>query len=54
MPRYREEGHGEQSNGRNIRDFAQVHEDHLSKQSGSKEIANLYDRQFFHIHDSSC
>jgi hypothetical protein len=38
MPRYREEGHGEQSNGRNIRDFAQVQEDHLSKRSGNKKM----------------
>jgi len=46
MPRYCEEGQGEQSNGRNVRDFAQVHEDHLSKQAASKNIANLYNRPF--------
>jgi hypothetical protein len=53
MPRYREEGQGEQSYSCNIRDFAQVHEDHLSNQSGSKNIANLYNRSFFKNHDNA-
>ena len=33
VPRYRKEGQREQSNSRNIRDFAQVHEAHLGNQS---------------------
>jgi hypothetical protein len=50
MPRYREEGQREQSNSRDIRDFAQVHEDHLNHQPGSKNSANLYNRPFFTKH----
>jgi hypothetical protein len=38
MPRDREEGQREQSKSRNIGDFAQVHEDHLSNRCGSRTM----------------